>query len=432
MKNSPSLIVAFLFLTATLIALSCAVCAETSTENTWETKQPLPQTHVETAVAVGDKIYAFFWRPNCENHLTYEYDPANETWTQKTAMPTVRSSYAVAVVDTKIYILGGYLGWANADGSVGSAPSNLNEVYDTATDTWETKQPLSQAMVDIGANVVDGKIYVIGGLTNDMIGVWGIHGSTFVQVYDPESDSWTQKDPAPYSMARYFSCVMNEKIYIINDPSEYLAEGTHSANLYIYDTKTGNWTTGSSPPTKYYGSGIAVTTGLYAPERIYIIGGYVNLGFAQVSAVSSTYAYDPVFGVWSKAADMPTARAAFAAVLGDKIFVLGGALSSSTLTGNSTDVVEVYTPLGYGFPVQASPSPSSPQPTTTIELSPTSSPSIIPEATPSTPAKTLTPTPTASAVQLPISDEFWLIAVASVLLGIFGIILFRTKATRTA
>ncbi len=287
------------------------------------------------AVAVNGKIYAI------AGGYTFQFNPATDTWKSKTPMPTFRISYAIAAVNNKIYVIGGQTWSTNPDGSVSGKVTDIIEVYDVTTDTWETKQPLSQRRNDMDANVVDGKIHVIGGLGD----------GNFHEVYDPTTDTWTNSTPPPYSMSRYLSCVVDDKIYLIHDNNSHICSPTieREGILHIYDTKTDSWSVGATIPTTYRGSGIAATTGLHAPKRIYVMGGGICRGFADIEAVSSNYIYDPVSDSWGNSTDMPTARSNPAVVaVNDKLYAIGGGLTSTSITGTPTDVVEVYTPFDYG------------------------------------------------------------------------------------
>ena len=324
-----------MFLALTVIAVVPKVYAWQ--DGSWESKAPLPQKQIGSinAVAVNSKIYFF------GSYATYMYEPVAENWTQKTTMPTSRISYAIAAVDNKVYVIGGEE-YRSGQANLLSA---VNEVYDVATDTWETKQPLPQPRTSMDANVVDGKIHVIGGDT--------MNTSNLHEVYDPATDTWTNRTLA-YNLKSYISCVTDSKIYVVSAAS----------NLFIYEAKNDSWSTGASLPKIYSEMGIffdspsiAATTGSYAPKRIFVMGGRYMPEFADTHAVNFTYFYDPETEKWSSAADMPTARFGFAvAVLDDKIYAIGGGVSSQIITGTDTDVVEVYTPFGYGT-VQPEPEP---------------------------------------------------------------------------
>ena len=72
-----------------------------------------------------------------------------------------RSSIHMAVVGRKLYALGGML-----DGGYAS----LVEMYDAEDDNWIEVDPMSQARCNPGIAVAGGKIYVVGGLGENLLG----------------------------------------------------------------------------------------------------------------------------------------------------------------------------------------------------------------------------------------------------------------------
>jgi N-acetylneuraminic acid mutarotase len=75
-------------------------------------------------------------------------------------MPTARTALAAAVVDGIIYVIGG--------GTVLGNPGAFNvvEAYDPVTDIWTRKDDLDlpSKKAALSASVVNGKIYVFGGI----------------------------------------------------------------------------------------------------------------------------------------------------------------------------------------------------------------------------------------------------------------------------
>jgi hypothetical protein len=81
--------------------------------------------------------------------------PEFDGWSMGHAMPLARSEHAVAEMDGKIWVLGGY--------PPGRLPSNLVQVYDPATSRWSLGPRLPQPIHHIMVAAVGGKLYVIGG-----------------------------------------------------------------------------------------------------------------------------------------------------------------------------------------------------------------------------------------------------------------------------
>lgn len=281
---------------------------------------PKPQSGLRAAVVNG-KIYAIGGAVN------YEYDPATDTWAIKKSMPTQRHEFGIAVYENKIYCIGG-------------SYKGINEVYDPETDTWETKSSMPTNRSQLEANVVNGKIYLIGGRTGGQKTTVALN-----EVYDIETDTWSTKEPIPYPVVQYASAVVDAKIYVIGGQNEYHAPGTPiNVDLnQIYDPETDSWSFGAYLTTVVWNAGAGATTGINAPKRIYVIGGIPGGGG---EAIKITQTYDPENDRWEFCASMPTARAWLAvAVVDDIVYAIGG---SSWLFLPKKAVNEQYTPIKFG------------------------------------------------------------------------------------
>jgi N-acetylneuraminic acid mutarotase len=282
---------------------------------------------------VDGKIYAIggFVANGVATGANEVYDPATDTWETKSSMPTLRPYFALAVYKGKIYCIG--------------STGGTNEVYDPVTDTWETRASMPTPRAYIKGNVVNGKIYVIGGFVSDGSGSGGGSRLDVNEVYDPETNSWTTKTPMPTAGLGHISAVVDNKIYITDS----------NRKNQIYDVETDTWSLGAPPP-EYIGSGAAAaTTGVNALKRIYILT--EHYGEARFNQV-----YDPKNDGWKTGTFMPTYRRNFGvAVMDDLIYVIGGYtmkrvdISEYIKTGEMYEYIfyatnEQYVPFGYGTP----------------------------------------------------------------------------------
>jgi N-acetylneuraminic acid mutarotase len=329
MKKSLALLLV-LVLTATsfVVITEPVVSFVESLENSWSTKTHLPEVVGGVRAAVVDgKIHVI------GGSIHYVYDPVKNDWTAKKPMPTGRQYFGVAVCQNKIYTIGGGL-W-NSD--VGWITSNVTEVYDPLTDSWENKTAMPTSRMDLSANEVYGKIYLIAGRTG------GPHSTVALnEVYDVANDSWTTKEGCLYPVVGYASVVFDDRIYVMGGQDEFY-EGFNVDFNQVYDPVTDSWSLGASLPEIVIDAAAGATTGVLAPERIYVIGGTPSM-----RAMNLTQVYDPKTGSWTLGAQMPTARSSLAvAVVNDLLYAIGGAPypMASFLTTN-----EQYTPVGYGAP----------------------------------------------------------------------------------
>ena len=233
-----------------------------------------------------------------------EYDPATNTWVSKKPMPTPRGAFGIAAYQNKIYVIGG-------GGEFGlEEVTGVNEVYDPSTDTWENKASMPTARASLCANVVTGKIYLIGGSKPYFL--WETPVPNQNEVYDIATDSWTTKTPPPTQVSGYASAVVDNKIFIIGGN----VVGYISNLIQIYRPETDTWGSGTPIPNAASGAAAGATTGVVAPKRIYVMGGYPTFNLNQV--------YDPEKDTWIMGARMPTNRVGFGvAVVNDMLYAIG-------------------------------------------------------------------------------------------------------------
>jgi len=320
-------------LTIIILALLFSAVAGTlsvyAAEDSWASKAPMHEARSGVGVAVvNGKIYAIGGAGKggfCS--FNEEYDPATDTWTSKAPMPTPRADFGIAVYQNMIYCIGGY---------IPEDATGVNEVYDPATDAWEAKAPMPTPRLNLQANVVNGKIYLIGGNSN----------GTLNEVYDPANDTWLTKASVPTAVSSYASAVVDNKIYVI------------TSNLnQIYDAENDSWSLGAPSPLPAVLASAGATTGVNAPERVYVFGADADLPFWQLTTRNFTaQGYDPKTNSWTVCASMSTGRfSASVAVVNDKLYVIGGftlEFPTDRFTLNPSYIFsavnEQYTPFGYG------------------------------------------------------------------------------------
>lgn len=112
------------------------------------------------------------------------FDPEEGAWyPAKTTLPTPVSFAGVAGLNGKIYVMGGF----DSTGTV----VNTVQIYDVATDTWSNGAGITGARANIYAAVIDERIYILGGTTANANVAWA--GSTTTYEYTPATDSWASK-----------------------------------------------------------------------------------------------------------------------------------------------------------------------------------------------------------------------------------------------
>jgi energy-converting hydrogenase Eha subunit A len=314
-------LIVFLVLCSLLFSLQNIATVRAS-EDSWTTLTEMPTARSGLGVAVVDgKIYAIGGVGGSDTNEMY--NPETNTWVSKQPMPTARSRFGITVFENKIYVMGG----ADANGF-----TDANEVYDPATDTWETKASMpAGGRAELAVNAVNGKIYAIGGF---FLGIFWIP-SNLTEVYDPVTDTWTTNAEMPTAVYSCTSAVVDNKIYLIENGRSV----TVACLNQIYDTETDTWSIGQPIPTRAVGAAAVATTGVYAPKRIYVIGG------GDLFTYDLNQIYDPATDTWTTGTAMPTPRQRLGVVaINDMIYAIGGYQIDSDARVSKN---ERYTPADY-------------------------------------------------------------------------------------
>jgi N-acetylneuraminic acid mutarotase len=347
-----SCILLFFFITGSFVTAFNPVSALELVEDTWNTKPLANQTRKSfEVVGFEGKLYAiggFYYTEipypiapiYVENYLgtNERYDPVADTWDTLEPMPTPRVSFAIAAYDGKIYCIGG-----RTDETDYYLKLGLNEVYDIATDSWSTKaSPPFTSEFFVQVHVVGGKIFV----------------RTLYELfmYDPVKDSWIEKTQIPYNTEPrngVTSTMVDDKVIVLQlVESDYPRDNPNKVNIMIYDPKIDVWTEGQvieiAARSVFITAG--VTTDSYASKTVYVLG-YRYLD--SIPMKSSIWAYDPIQDVWSTAKAVPANISFYCvAVVDDILYVFGS-------TENGETIMQ-YTPVGYGdvLPLNSSPTPS--------------------------------------------------------------------------
>jgi N-acetylneuraminic acid mutarotase len=332
--------------------LTVEALTNSNSQNSWIEKAPMNQARSDlgTAVvngriyAIGGKVlvYQDAYRVESKDVGTNEeYDPNSDNWTEKARMPFPSSDFATVVYNNKIYCIGG--GVTDAfNYSTGKwdakQTTGFNQVYDPTANKWENKTPAPSPQISAQASLVNDKIYLTDGYPN----------KTLIQIYDPSIDKWDEPITLPYSDL-VTSGVIDDKLYFFGN---YVTA--------IYDPTSGSWSNGASSQTSFYKGFLGVTIGEMAPKQAVI---FYNPFYAPNSSLYLTQVYNPANNSWVNGASLPLQRQEFGvAVVNDIIYVIGGYIPSYPQVGTIqqtygityTAVNEAYYPIEYG---QAPPCP---------------------------------------------------------------------------
>jgi N-acetylneuraminic acid mutarotase len=276
-------------------------------EGSWGWAKPLPQSRREMPAALVDgKIYvAGGFTPEREVLASVVvYDPGADTWSTIPNMPGRRHHPGVAGLGGKLYVIGGY---SDLGAQPWPAHANLWE-YDPATDEWSSRAPAPRAIAAMGVAAFEGRLYVFGGAD----GV-DYFDSTFI--YDPQTDSWSNGTAMHAPVEHTAATVLASNIYVAAGRA---LNGGNSRALRVYTPETDSWRLGPSMELARSGHGLA-TMG----ARLYVFGGERLGGTNQL--FTSVEEYDPESESWREMNPLPLVKTGMGAVgYEDRIHILGG------------------------------------------------------------------------------------------------------------
>jgi N-acetylneuraminic acid mutarotase len=287
-------------------------------------------------VAVKGKMYVIGgWADGKAAGLNYEYDPATDKWTEKKPMPRPAHHAALAALNGKIYVFGGFVVPTNATVPLGAAWQPINDVweYDPAGDSWKSLAPMPTRRGSALASEAGGKIYVMGGATtveaskDSFFTAFGpAKVLTTNEVYDPASNKWESRTPMTVPRNHAYGGVVNGKIYVIGGRigHAFILSASNTDAVEAYSPVSDSWSAPRDRMPYARSGGASGTDGKW----IYVAGGEVTTN-GVVGVYNGVQAYDPAINSWMTLAPMMMPRHGLAgAVIGNEFHLVSGMVVS--------------------------------------------------------------------------------------------------------
>ena len=191
---------------------------------------------------------------------------------------------------------------------------------------WGTRAGLIEPLSELAAAEANGKLYLIGGYPASRV------TARTVQVYDITTDRWELGPLLPQPNNHGMAVGVNGRIYLIGGQTTDLSEGPYVDTVYELDPVTGVWTAKAPMPTAR-SSGVAIVHN----DKIYVAGGRPPRG-------ADFAVYDPAANAWEVLPNLPSQRNHLTgAAIDGRIHVVGGRLGQG-LSAAMTTVHEVFNP----------------------------------------------------------------------------------------
>lgn len=203
---------------------------------------------------------------------------------------------------------------------------------------WNIKKPLQTPRSHPATVSYKGKIYVFGGGGPNFLSL------DTIEIYDPESDTWSWGAPMPTHRSGAVAELVNGKVYVIGGGYKK-PDGKFKflPTVEVYDPEQDRWENGPDMLMPHDYPGVAVSG-----NDIYIMGGHhpdaTEGGPSKDPGFTFCEVLDVTKGEWKEIAPLPVPRFALkGAVLEGSVIVTGGvAFANKSLT--EYDLIDIYDP----------------------------------------------------------------------------------------
>lgn len=288
---------------------------------------------------------------------------SNGTWQVLSPIPIAprQEQVTVAINSSTLAILGGIIpdlssSNGTSSNSTGFTTTNLVQLYDIPSDTWITATPAPVDINHANAGVVDGQIYLLGGLVftpsgqSDQ-GSWVATPGSWR--YDPSTDEWTVLAALPEELARGAAVVgvYGSRIYLAGglrllDLLPVTGTQDTIASVTAFDTVSGNWITDLPAAAQELPEARDHAVGAVVGSTFYVLGGR-DRGQTNVKDTVFALELEDLEAGWrTSAGRMPTARGGLSAgTVGTRVYTFGGEGNQVLSSGvyNETEVFDTTT-----------------------------------------------------------------------------------------
>jgi N-acetylneuraminic acid mutarotase len=333
---------------------------------TWTALPALPKARSELGAAVANGRLVALGGVSSGQVLrsVSTFDPMTKTWSGLPDMATARHGMAVAAVKRSVYAIGGSTAIGDQQAITSAEVLELPARKTQPAPPWRSLPDAPTGRLMMASAVLNNKIWIIGGLRN------GVALQT-VESYEPRTGIWAPGPALPVPLHHAAAVAYRGEVVVLGGTTDNIADGSNQVfalrsgnwvelptlrhgraapaaavvgdKLVVVGGQNGNqlvgqteifdgtsWKDAADLPTPREHLA-AVSDGTY----VYALGGRLLSADQNSSAVER---FDVGSGTWTKLVGMPTPRGSYgAAYIDGRILAVGGEEPTRVL-----NVVEMY------------------------------------------------------------------------------------------
>lgn len=270
------------------------------------------------AVTLNNEIYYVAGRTKTAMSAAfYKFSPKTNNWTRLADIPKPATNFAMAVVNDKIYAIGG------------DQFQDANREYNPKTDSWKLLKPMPTARQHINCGVYENEIFITGGLTS-----WKSITQKH-EVYDVQSDSWSERVAIPTFRNNATVVSLGSYMYVIGGAGARDNIWGDVLTVETYNFNSDKWEQKNDLPQLLFGPGVTVVN-----NEIFVLGGQTREGKVE-DATTKVFIYKAKTDKWIESTPLPIKNVFFGCTsIENKIYVIGGTVGGNPNWDNYATVYE--------------------------------------------------------------------------------------------
>ena len=280
---------------------------------------------------IGRKLYLV----GAGDPHTLVYDLAAGQWeglSAATSRPAIGDHHAAEVLDGKLWLFGGLM--HDAEGAV--------QIYDPVSREWRFGPRMPFAAGSSASAVIHGRFYVAGGIVGDTT-------TSAAAVLDPAAMSWSPTAPMPRPRNHAASATDGERLFVFggrgpgSGAANVVANGF--ADVQIYDPRSNTWTVSdgsANAPTALPQARGGMGKAVWLHGEFWVIGGETldGAGATKDHTYTRVDIYDPQRNTWRLGPELPTGRHGIFPVTDEgMILIAGGGASSGSSRSSEVHLI---------------------------------------------------------------------------------------------
>ncbi len=268
-------------------------------------------------------------------------DLNNGSWVQGPTLPAPRQNAAVAVLNGRIYLIGGFGSDLRQHDTTyvlqpplvtstplpelqgGPIPSNEG--------TWQTAAPVPETVDNAAAVGYQGYVYLAGGRIEDKV-------TNKAWRYDPADDRWDEMRSMPVPRHGATMQAVDGKLYLIGGA---VSHGNDDTSIEVFDIQHNSW----SLITNQLGTGRIGAATAVIQGKIAVVGGMTR----DSRFLTSCDYFDPAHDRWAGASTLRAARADFGlTVVENRLVAIGGIVPGDRPDEDPAPTQTMEVSAGYG------------------------------------------------------------------------------------